>query len=206
MSWTSYISALFTPGDTRAQQRIQNEQAAALKIQQEIALAKEAASQREVPRLDASTRQRRQNGLFFGGVAFTLLSLFITRRALTRKHAALAANPDAALKVDGPLEAVQALGLATLNTFAFFMAGLGGAMKYFDFADVEDLREGYRRALGYDVHSGESEADREIEGWIAEVLARRDGVGGLRESVLEKVREIEEEKRREESDRRKGSR
>jgi hypothetical protein len=110
----------------------------------------------------------------------------------------MAQNPEAAVKVDGPLEAVQALGLATLNTFAFFMAGLGGAMKYFDFADVEDLREGYRRALGYDVHSGESAADKEIEGWIADVLSRQDGTGKLRESVAEKILELELQRKKEE--------
>src|ERR1700761_338872 len=157
--WDRY----FAPGDIRAQRQIQHEQDAALKIQRDLALAKEAASQRPIPRLDPAARARRQDGLFFGGVAFTLLSLFITRRALAKKNLALAANPDAAIKVDGPLEAVQALGLATLNVFAFAMAGVGAAMKYFDFADVEDLREGYRRALGYDVHSGESAADKEIE-------------------------------------------
>jgi hypothetical protein len=131
-------------------------------------------------------------------VAFTLLSLFITRRALAKKNLAMAANPDAPIKVDGPLEAAQALGLATLNVFAFAMAGLGCAMKYFDFADVEDLREGYRRALGYDVHSGESAADKEIEGWIADVLARRDGTGSLREGVAEKILELELQRKKEE--------
>ena len=71
-------------------------------------------------------------------------------------------------------------------------------MKYFDIADLEDLREGYRRALGYDVHSGESAADREIEGWIADVLARRDGTGSLREGVAEKILELEVQRKREE--------
>jgi hypothetical protein len=192
--WDKYLA----PGDIRHQRRIRHEQAAALQIQQDLALAKEAASQPERPRLDASTRQRRQDGLLFGGVAFTLLSLFITRRALAKKSFASAANPDAASKVDGPLEAAQALGLATLNVFAFAMAGIGGVMKYFDVADIEDLREGYRRALGYDVHSGESAADKEIEGWIADVLARRDGTGNLREGVAEKILELELQRKKEE--------
>ena len=186
--WDTYLA----PGDLRHRRRLQHEQATAQQIQHNLALAKEAASH---PRLDPSTRQRRQDGLLFGGVAFTLLSLFITRRALGKKNFASAANPE---KVDGPLEAVQALGLATLNVFAFAMAGVGGVMKYFDIADLEDLREGYRRALGYDVHAGESAADREIEGWIADVLARRDGTGSLREGVAEKILELEVQRKREE--------
>lgn len=194
----SFYDRFLAPGDVRKQRQLQCEQDAALKIQQDLALAKAAAAQRETPRLDPSARARRQDGLFFGGVAFTLLSLFITRRALAKKNLAMAQNPDASLKVDGPLEAVQALGLATLNVFTFAMAGLGAAMKYFDFADVEDLREGYRRALGYDVHSGESAADKEIEGWIADVLSRRDGTGDLKESVVQKILELELQRKKEE--------
>ena len=195
---SSFFDRFLAPGDVRARKLIQQEQDAALKIQRDLALAKEAAAQRETPRLDPATRQRRQDGLFFGGVAFTLLSLFITRRSLAKKNLLMAQNPEAAIKADSSLEAVQALGLATLNTFAFFMAGLGGAMKYFDFADVEDLREGYRSALGYDVHSGESAADKEIEGWIADVLSRRDGTGNLKESVAEKILELELQRKKEE--------
>jgi hypothetical protein len=78
------------------------------------------------------------------------------------------------------------------------MAGIGGVMKYFDVADIEDLREGYRKSLGYDVHSGESAADKEIEGWIADVLARRDGTGNLREGVAEKILEMELLRKKEE--------
>lgn len=195
---TSLYDRFLAPGDIRHQRQIQREQDAALRIQRDLALAKEAASQREVPRLDSAARQRRQDGLFFGGVAFSLLSLFITRRALAKKNLVMAQNPDAALKLDGPLEAAQALGLATLNVFTFAMAGLGAAMKYFDFADVEDLREGYRRAVGYDVHSGESAADKEIEAWIADVLSRKDGMGNLNESVAEKILELELQRKKEE--------
>lgn len=89
--WDKYLA----PGDLRHQRRIACEQDAALQIQRDLALAKEAASQQERPRLDASTRKRRQDGLLVGGVAFTLLSLFITRRSLAKKNLAAAANPDA---------------------------------------------------------------------------------------------------------------
>lgn len=65
-------------------------------------------------------------------------------------------------------------------------------MTYFDFADLEDLREGVRRQAGY---AEDSESEREIEAWVAEVLARRDGKGELRAGVAEKVAEIERERR-----------
>lgn len=151
------------------------------------------------PRLSQADRVRRQNGLLFGGLGFTLLSMIVTRRAVGRKLAqtALSAEGGAAAesKVDGSLEAVQALGYATLNVFSVAMLGIGGAMKYFDIADVEDMREVVRRQEGY---SEDSEANREIEGWIAEVLARKDGQGNLRESVVEKVAEIERKRKEDE--------
>ena len=62
---------------------------------------------------------------------------------------------------------------------------------YFDLADIEDLRDGVRRAAGYDLYGGDSTADKEIEGWVAEVLARKDGQGGLREGIAEKVAELQ---------------
>lgn len=67
-------------------------------------------------------------------------------------------------------------------------------MKYYDVADVEDLREFVRKGTGQDVFGGDrdEEAEKEIEGWMAEVLARKDGTGGLKESIVEKLAEMKE--------------
>ena len=55
-----------------------------------------------------------------------------------------------------------------------------------------------RRGVGEDIFAGETEADKEIEGWIADVLARKDGKWDLREGVAEKLAELAEiEKRKE---------
>ncbi|KAF2482141.1 hypothetical protein BDY17DRAFT_252855 [Neohortaea acidophila] len=191
--WDKYLA----PGDLRQQRQ-------ALSSPSQPGTANEDEQPRLVvlkpPRLSQADRVRRQNGLLFGGLAFTLLSMIVTRRAVGRKLAqtALSAEGGAAAaesKVDGSLEAVQALGYATLNVFSVAMLGIGGAMKYFDIADVEDMREVVRRQEGY---SEDSEANREIEGWIAEVLARKDGQGNLRESVVEKVAEIERKRKEDE--------
>ncbi|KAK5114652.1 hypothetical protein LTR62_002225 [Meristemomyces frigidus] len=162
-------------------------------------------------RIDAATRQRRQDAILYGGIFFTALSLFITRRSLRRKllpgtvqqntaGVPLAAgtapgSEKFAPKTDGPLDAVEALGLATLNVFSFAMLAAGSAMKIFDIADIEDMRDGVRRGVGFDVYGGESEADKEMEGWIADVLARKDGTGDLRGEIVGKLAEMEGKER-----------
>lgn len=169
-------------------------------------------------RASSSTRQLRQDALLYGGLAFTLLSALVTRRSLARKHIAAypqmiktpipspsgtgTAKTQLSLptftpsnippKVEGGLDAAEALGLATLSVFSVFMAGTGLFMKWNNIGDVEDLRDWVRAGVGYDVYGGETEADKEIEAWMAEVLARKDGVGDLKTSVLEKMQELAE--------------
>lgn len=168
-------------------------------------------------RIDAAHRARRKDAMFFGGLAFTFLAAFVTRRALYRKQLAVFPHlkqmkpkdpnvkielpqftpSNAAPKAEGGLDAAEALFLATLNVGAIFMASAGAFMKYFDIADTEDLREYVRKGIGYDVYSGDSEADKEIEDWFAEVLSRKDGTGDLKSTILEKIAELAEiEKRR----------
>jgi len=148
--------------------------------------------------------------MLYGGIAFTALSIFVTRRALQRKSAQIQAQlldktlpgsipvannattatntPPAGSQTDGTIEAIQALGYATLNVFSTAMLGIGAAMTYFDIADLEDLREGIRKQAGY---VEDSESNKEIEAWVADILARKDGKGELRPGVAERVAEIE---------------
>ena len=79
--WDKY----FAPGDVRRRQQIREQQDEF--IRQEVEkrkTAKTTAPTRTEP-IDPARRARRQNALLFGGVGFTLLSLFVTRRSLVRK-------------------------------------------------------------------------------------------------------------------------
>lgn len=124
-----------------------------------------------------------------------MLSAWVTRRALIRKRFPMPTTftPSNAPvpKPEAGLDAVQALGLATINTVSVFMAGIGAGFIYFDIADIEDLREKVRRGVGFDVYGGETDADQEIEGWIAEVLSRKDGFGNIKEEIVDKLMEME---------------
>ena len=192
--WDRYLA----PGDLRLRQQQQSLQHEAKHLQQVATPASPPPPTRQ--KADPATRVRRQNALLYGGLAFTFLSLFVTRRTLLRKKlqlppaTAAGASKDAPSppKVDGALEAAEALGIATLNVFSIAMAATGAAITYFEIADIEDMREQFRSAAGYDIHAGDSAADREIEAWVAEVLARKDGKGNLREGVVERLRELEQ--------------
>lgn len=175
-----------------------------------------------VSRLDPSHRHRRQQALFLGGLTFTLLSLTLTRRTIRRKrivaypslftpshmHIAPPPGPQREMsKVEGSLMAIEALGLATLNVVSIFMAGIGGAMMWFDVAEMEDLRMRVATEDGGGVEGNGlgGEADSEVEGWIAgafgggdvqkDVQQEREGDGSAhvasreepRLSVLEEI-------------------
>lgn len=73
----------------------------------------------------------------------------------------------------GALDAVEALNLATLNTFSFAMMLVGGGMFALDVASVDELRGKVRERTG----GGEKanrEAEEEFEEWVVSVLARKE--------------------------------
>ncbi|EGP82631.1 uncharacterized protein MYCGRDRAFT_77999 [Zymoseptoria tritici IPO323] len=201
MSWWEKY---FAPGDLRTQ--VNNQLAENAKLKDEL---DSVPAQPALPkRIDAAHRARRQNAMFFGGLAFTCLTALVTRRALTKKKLAMyphlqpTVGKDAKLelpkftpsntppKAEGGLDAAEALFLATLNVGAVFMASVGAFMKFADVADTEDLRDYVRSGIGYDVYAGDTEADREIEQWFAEVLSRKDGTGDLKTTIVEKMAEL----------------
>lgn len=196
--WDRY----FAPGDLRARR-----QALAppprLATQTEEALQKAAirpsTTSAAVERVDPARRARRQNALFFGGLAFTMFSAFVTRRSMMRKRPPIPTTftpSNAPLpKAEGGLDAAEALGLATINTVSVFMTAIGAGFIYWDIADIEDLRDKVRKGVGFDVYGGETDADKEIEGWVAEVLARKDGYGNIKDEIVDKLMELEQKER-----------
>ncbi|GAB7359575.1 hypothetical protein MBLNU230_g6762t1 [Neophaeotheca triangularis] len=204
-TWMSFWDRYLAPGDLRARQ--QHSASSPEQPRDETTLPPPTPP---AQRIDAAHRFRRQNALLYGGLAFTMLSLIITRRSTRRRqlatyprtfttssHISQSPNSPAGGKSEPAIEAIQALGLATLLVSSTAMLGIGAAATYFDVADLEDLRQGVRSSLGYDVYGGdEGSADREIEGWIAEVLAKKDGKPGLsdlKEGIAERVAKMEKD-------------
>jgi len=174
-------------------------------------------------------RNRRQAGLFFGGVAFVVFSSLITRRSLARRYKFLHATPPpttgplskarpaaaptghanavaevrpaattaattttttaataadsiaAEAQANGPILAVEALTVATMNVVSWAVMVAGGALWAFDVSTMEDARRVVRGGLGVDgTGRTEREAEEEMEEWLATVITRKED----RERVL----------------------
>ena len=195
---STFYDRYLAPGDVRsarlAAERRAEEEAALLALEQ----ARRQREQQQVQRIGPNARRRRQDGLLYGGALFTLLSLFVTRRALARKKAPFpkpfspTAPTPAISRGDGALDATEALGLATLNVFSLGMLAAGAVAKYLDIADVEDLRVYVRRNAGFDVYGGDAKADQEMEDWVRDLLSKKEVDGGFGGKIAEKLRELEE--------------
>lgn len=196
--WDRY----FAPGDLRARRQALAPPPTTTPTPseaQQLAAIRPSSTSAAVERVDPARRARRQNALFFGGLGFAMLSAFVTRRSLIRKRPPIPTTftPSNAPqpKAEGGLDAVEALGLATMNTVSVFMAAIGAGFIYWDIGDIEDLRDKVRKGVGFDVYGGETDADKEIEGWVAEVLARKDGYGNLKDEIVDKLMELEQKER-----------
>jgi len=122
--------------------------------------------------------------IFAAGLAFSALSLLITRRSFVRKR--LASSPafytnspshhqHQSQTVSGGMEALEALNIATVNVLSLAMLSSGGLLWYFDINSMEEARRKLRGGLGVD-GSGrtEGDAEEEFEEWMASVLTRKE--------------------------------
>ncbi len=143
-----------------------------------------------------TNRPNRSAVIFGAGALFCAFSLVITRRAFARKRFASnlafynnapAHQADQATKVNGAVEAMEALSLATLNVLSVSMMATGGAMWYMNINSLADARRTIRGGLGVD-GSGRSEKDAEedFEEWLATTLARKETKGAERTQTNER--------------------
>ncbi|KAI1632327.1 hypothetical protein F4809DRAFT_653351 [Biscogniauxia mediterranea] len=126
-----------------------------------------------------SHRSLKQFGLFFAGASFLALSTLITRRAIVRKRIATipmfytpSNSPVHKMDSDGPLMALEALNLATINIASFAVMMTGGLGWAFDISNIDDLRKMARRHIGPAGGKTDEEAEKELEEWVARVLLR----------------------------------
>lgn len=141
-----------------------------------------------VTREDPWRRSVKQLGLFFAGATFLTASVYISRRSVNRKmiasypklfqpshHGPRPPPRGPKEKGDDQLVAVEALGLATLNVMSFGVMATGGLMFAFDISNVEELRMKARSSLYGPNGVVDEAAEQQVEDWIVDVLARRDG-------------------------------
>jgi hypothetical protein len=142
-------------------------------------------------------RQNKAPVVFIAGVAFTALSILITRRSLARRRLTTKpsfytntpahAQAQPAKEVSAPLEAFEALSIATTNVLSLAMLTTGGSLWYFDIASMEDARRKLRGGLGVDGSGrSEGEAEEDFEEWLATALSRKEAKERKREYEGEK--------------------
>lgn len=122
----------------------------------------------------------------------TYANVFRDARAAEKPEVPTFTPSNLAPTAEGGFDAVQALFLATLNVASVFMLATGAFVTYADIGDVEDLRDFVRAGVGFDVYAGDSEADKEFEVWMGEVLARKEGLGDFQKTIVEKMSELAE--------------
>lgn len=76
-------------------------------------------------------------------------------------------------RVNGPLEAFEALNIATINVLSLAMMGVGGTLYALDINSMDDLRRFVRSGMGIEGKT-EQDAEEELEEWVASVLERKE--------------------------------
>jgi hypothetical protein len=83
-------------------------------------------------------------------------------------------KPSNKLSGDGGLVAVEALGLATLNTMGFGIMATGGLSWAFDLSSVEELRAAARKQIIGEAGDVDEAAEREVAEYFAKILSGGD--------------------------------
>ncbi len=117
-----------------------------------------------------SRRSRRQLTLFLAGASFSLLSVAITRRAVARRTRwarplyfyANNAPPPPERQINGALEALEALGVATVTAVSWTAMLTGGLLWALDVDGLVELRTKVRGRLGLE-DGVQDEAQREVD-------------------------------------------
>lgn len=93
-------------------------------------------------------------------------------------------------KVSAPLEALEALNLATLNVLALAILGVGAGMKAVGFETLDELRRIVRGGLGADgTGRTEQQVEEDMEEWVVSVLNRKASKESAKEAEKQKAQE-----------------
>lgn len=187
MGYLSSLLKSYYDGD-KSQQQQQDSQSPLLTSSQtqqaQVAVLSSIPAVTPSPSLDTKdlyqnprARLIKQLSVFVAGATFLTASTLVTRRAVLRKLAVTRPRyytpsnfrPEA----NGAVEAAEAFALATVNVGALAIMMTGGAMFALDVVNAEDLREKYKRHMGFQ-DNWEQTADKEIEEWVQGVLDKKE--------------------------------
>lgn len=125
-----------------------------------------------------SSRSRRQLGLFFAGSTFVMLSTLITRRSIVRRYQLTRpaffhpSNMPPVIPINGTLEALEALRIATINVFSYSIMFGGGLLWAFNISTLADLKSRAEMRLG--LGTPEDKSDIDLGTWPAAAIVLQE--------------------------------
>jgi len=128
-----------------------------------------------------SSRSRRQLGLFFAGSTFVVLSSLITRRAVVRRQQLTRpaffhpSNMPPITPINGTLEALDALGIATINVFSWGIMFGGGLLWAFNISTFAEFKN--RMQMPLDLKSGKetgNNSEDDTGTWLAAAIVLKE--------------------------------
>ncbi|TAQ85484.1 hypothetical protein B7494_g6191 [Chlorociboria aeruginascens] len=115
----------------------------------------------------------------FPRAGFFAISSIITRRSLVKRYRTTVPKfyhpsnrPNG--EINGALDAVDALSIATMNVCSIGIMLSGGLLWAFDISTLNDMRAKVRPRIGVDINRSDQDVEEEIEEWFATVLARKE--------------------------------
>jgi hypothetical protein len=140
--------------------------------------------------VSSSERERKQFTIFLAGCGFTLYSALITRRAVARRMRWARPtyfqhnNMHPEQKINGALEALEALSVATVNVFSWSITFVGGMMWATDTSNIQEIRDRLRVRLG--LNEEEQKGSQAVVGeWIDAAKVWKRGKSPKEESTKE---------------------
>lgn len=128
-----------------------------------------------------SPRSRHQLGIFGAGASFVFLSALLTRRSIYRRYKVTRppffhGNMTSLLEINGGLEALDALGIATINVFSYSIMWGGGLFWAFDISNLRELKQRIKMPLKLEEQAPvvPSEVDDAVSSWPAAALVMHE--------------------------------
>lgn len=128
-----------------------------------------------------SSRSLRQFGLYTAGAGLFAASMMITRRSIVRKYYRdipkfFTSSYPANVEVNGALDALEALNLATINICSVALMMTGGMLWAFDISSLDDVKK--RRQLNalrqVDPARRDELSEKVIEDWLTSLFERKE--------------------------------
>ncbi|RKF71784.1 hypothetical protein GcM1_250200 [Golovinomyces cichoracearum] len=126
-----------------------------------------------------SERSFRQFGVFVAGAGLFAASMLITKRSIMRRYSReipkfFQPSFSTINKVNGAMDALEALNLATVNVVSLALMTAGGMSWALDISSTDDMKRKFHVDSIEGKGLNEEYSDEAIEEWLASILMRKE--------------------------------